>query len=47
MDPTHQEESVPLPLPVEKQYQAAYLKEDFENRLRGAKTSVVVHGQVR
>jgi len=46
MDPNYQEESVPLflPFPFEKQYQAQYQKEDFENRLRGAKTSVVVHG---
>jgi hypothetical protein len=47
MDTTTVEESVPLPLPVERQFNNAYINANFNNRNIGAKAQLLINGQVR
>ena len=44
MDTTANEEAQPLPLPVERQFNNAYIKADFKNRNIGTKASLLING---
>jgi hypothetical protein len=47
MDNVVVEEQNPLPLPVEKQHNNAYMNEKFKNRHKGEKNRLLIEGKVR
>jgi hypothetical protein len=47
MDSGSVEEAIPLPLPVERQFNNAYIKANFKNRNVGAKAQLLINGQVK
>lgn len=47
MDSTAAEEVHPLPLPVERQFNNAYINADFKNRNLGAKAQLLINGHVK
>jgi hypothetical protein len=47
MDSGTVEEAVPQPLPVERQFNNAYINANFKNRNVGAKAQLLINGQVK